>query len=158
LAEYRMISREYSRRMRLSMDPRSKQMRIQIKKTFGTRLIAGGALMITGALLLLQQAGYLHMIDIARGWPLLLIAFGILQLGTSIKESRQRGWGLLLLGDWLFANTMTNWAYAQLTWPIILAGVGALLIFRAIGSRDEPTRDVPAYRGESPANQGHYAT
>ena len=134
-------------------------MSIQIKKLNATRLIAGGALIITGALLLLQQAGYLHMIDIARGWPILLIAFGILQLGTSIKESRQRGWGLLLLGDWLFANTMTNWAYAQITWPIILAGAGALMIFRAIGIRDVPARrDVPAYRGESPANQGHYAT
>jgi hypothetical protein len=134
-------------------------MSIQIKKLNATRLIAGGALTITGALLLLQQAGYLHMIDIARGWPILLIAFGILQLGTSIKESRQRGWGLLLLGDWLFANTMTNWAYAQITWPIILAGAGALMIFRAIGIRDVPARrDVPAYRGESPANQGHYAT
>ena len=133
-------------------------MSIQIKKT-ATRIVAGSALMITGGLLLLQQAGYLHMIDIARGWPILLIAFGIVQLGTSIKESRQRGWGVLLLGDWLFANTMTNWAYAQLTWPIILAGVGALLIFRAIGNRDESARrDVPAYRGESPANQGHYAT
>jgi len=134
-------------------------MSIQIKKLNATRLIAGGALIITGALLLLQQAGYLHTIDIARGWPILLIAFGILQLGTSIKESRQRGWGLLLLGDWLFANTMTNWAYAQITWPIILAGAGALMIFRAIGNRDAPARrDVPAYRGESPANQGHYAT
>jgi len=25
-----------------------------------------------------------------------------------------------ILGDRLFANAMTNWAYAQLTWPIIL--------------------------------------
>lgn len=138
-------------------------MSIQIKKTFGTRFVAGSALMVTGGLLLLQQAGYLHMIDIARGWPILLIAFGIVQLGASIKESRQRGWGLLLVGDWLFANTMTNWAYAQLTWPIILTGVGALLIIRAIGSRDKSTRGELAYRGESghrdePANQGHYAT
>ena len=134
-------------------------MSIQIKKPYAARLIAGGALILTGALLLLQQAGYLHAIDVARGWPILLIGFGILQLGTSIKQSRQRGWGLLLLGDWLFANTMTNWAYAQITWPIILAGVGALMIFRAIGNRDVPARrDVPAYRGESPANQGHYAT
>jgi uncharacterized membrane protein HdeD (DUF308 family) len=165
LAEYRMISLLYKGRMRPSIDNRSKQMSIQIKKTYGARFIAGGALVITGGLLLLQQAGYLHAIDIARGWPILLIAFGILQLGTSIKESRQRGWGLLLLGDWLFANTMTNWAYAQITWPIILTGVGALMILRAIGNRDESARrgesarrEVPAYRGESPANQGHYAT
>ena len=45
-------------------------MSIQIKKTYGARFIAGGALVITGGLLLLQQqAGYLHALDIARGWP-----------------------------------------------------------------------------------------
>ncbi|MGO9933744.1 MAG: LiaF transmembrane domain-containing protein [Steroidobacteraceae bacterium] len=137
-------------------------MSIQIKRTFGRRFIAGGALMITGGLLLLQQAGFLHSIDLARGWPVILIAFAILQLGSSINESRQRGWGLLLVGDWLFANTMTNWAYAQLTWPIILMGLGALMIFRAIGRRGEEQRGESAYRGGSirrdePANQGQYA-
>ena len=71
-------------------------MSIQINKPFGTRFIAGAALMVTG--------------------------------------------GLLLLGDWLFANTMTNWAYAQISWPIILTGAGALMIIRAIGRRDELDR------------------
>jgi len=117
-----MISPVYKGRMLPSIDNRNKPMSMQIKKTYGARFIAGGALVITGGL-------------------------------------------LLLLGDWLFANTMTNWAYAQITWPIILTGVGALMIFRAIGNRDESARrgetarrEVPAYRGESPANQGHYAT
>ncbi|HWX81440.1 MAG TPA: hypothetical protein VNZ02_15165 [Steroidobacteraceae bacterium] len=77
---------------------------------------------------------------IARGWPIILIASAILRLGTSIKESRQRGWGLLLLGDWLFANTMTNWAYAEISGPIILTG------------RDESVQRYPY------ANIGHNAT
>lgn len=133
-------------------------MGIQIKKLFGTRFIAGGALMVTGGLLLAQQAGYLHAIDIARGWPIILIAFAILQLGTSIKESRQRGWGLLLLGDWLFANTMTNWAYAELSWPIILTGAGALMTIRAIGRRGELDRRDESVQRDRKANIGHYAT
>jgi hypothetical protein len=70
LAEYRMISPVYKGRMLPSIDKRSKPMSIQIKKTYGARFIAGGALVITGGLLLLQQqAGYLHALDIARGWP-----------------------------------------------------------------------------------------
>jgi hypothetical protein len=64
-----------------------------INKPFGTRFIAGAALMVTG--------------------------------------------GLLLLGDWLFANTMTNWAYAEISGPIILTGAGALMIIRAVGRRGE---------------------
>ena len=133
-------------------------MSIQIKRTFGRRFIAGGALMITGGLLLLQQAGFLHSIDLARGWPVILIAFAILQLGSSINESRQRGWGLLLVGDWLFANTMTNWAYAEITGPIILAGAGALMIIRAIGRRGESDRRDESVHRYAFANIGHYAT
>src|SRR5271170_6137721 len=126
--------------MRLWDRTRSRHMSVQSKKFFATRFMAGGALMVTGGLFLLQQAGYLRAIDVARGWPVILIAFAILQLAASINESRQRGWGLLLLGDWLFANTMTNWAYAQISWPIILTGVGALMIIGAFGRRGESVR------------------
>jgi len=133
-------------------------MSIQIKKSLDTRFIAGAAFMVTGGLLLLQQAGYLHAIDMHRNWPLILIAFAIVQLGMSINEARQRGWRLLLLGDWLFANTMTNWAYAQLTWPIILMGVGALMIFRAIGRRSDAERRDKLSHYVERANQGHHAT
>ncbi len=112
-------------------------MGIQIKRHFGVRFIAGVAMVMTGGLLLLQQAGYLHAINLGRSWPLILIAFAIVQLGTTMNKSRQRGWGLLLLGDWLFANTMTDWAYAQITWAILLTSLGAAMIVRAMrrGSR-----------------------
>ena len=133
-------------------------MSTQIKKFLGIRLIAGGAMMASGGLMLAQQAGYLHALDVARGWPIILIAFAIVQLGMSINESRQRGWGLLLLGDWLFANTMTNWAYAAITGPIILAGAGALMIIRAIGRRGESDRRDESVHRYAFANIGHYAT
>jgi hypothetical protein len=133
-------------------------MSTQIKKFLGIRILAGGAMIVTGGLLLLQQAGYLQALDIARGWPIILIAFAIVQLGTSINESRQRGWGLLLLGDWLFANTMTNWAYAQISGPIILTGAGALMIIRAIGRRGESNRRDESVHRDRHANIGHYAT
>jgi len=133
-------------------------MSTQIKKFPGTRFIAGGAMIVSAGLLLLRQAGYLHALDVARGWPIILIAFGIVQLGMSINESRQRGWGLLLLGDWLFANTMTNWAYAEITGPIILAGAGALMIIRAIGRRGESDRRDESVHRDRHANIGNYAT
>jgi hypothetical protein len=128
-------------------------MSIQIKRRFGARFTAGIALMFTGGLLLLQQAGYLHAIDLGRSWPLILIALAIVQLATSIKDSRQRGWGLLAVGDWLFANTMTDWAYAQLSLPILLAGVGAAMIVRAIRYRG-----APAQRRGDRDQQSQYAT
>jgi|SRR5271163_4771211 len=107
-------------------------MSTQTKDRFGTRFIAGLGLMLTGGLLLVQQAGYLHVIDLARSWPLILIAFAIMQLATTLNTPRQRGWGLLALGDWLFANTMTDWGYAQFSWPVLLTGLGAAMVFRAL--------------------------
>jgi hypothetical protein len=53
---------------------------------------------------------------------------------------------------------MTNWAYAEISWPIILTGVGALMIFRALGRRGESDRRDELSHREQRANLGHYAT
>ena len=126
-------------------------MRIQDKENFGARFIAGTALMLSGGLLMLQQVGYLHMLNLHRSWPLLIIVLALVQLGKSMHESRQRGWFLLLFGDWLFANTMTDWAYEQITWPLLLTGFGALMIFRAASHRSNAAR-------ENHAQENHFAS
>jgi hypothetical protein len=125
-------------------------MSIQIKKHYGARFIAGIAMIMTGGLLLLQQAGYLHAINLGRSWPLILIAFALVQLGTSLNKSRQSGWGLLLLGDWLFANTMTDWAYTQIALPILLAGFGAAMMLRAMRRGNA--------QASAPPGENHFAT
>jgi hypothetical protein len=104
-------------------------------KPFGLSIASGAALVFAGGLLALQQMGYLHALALSHSWPIVIIVLALFQIGSSLKSPRQRGWSLLLFGDWLFANTMTDWAYAQFTWPILLAGVGAVMIFRAIEQR-----------------------
>jgi hypothetical protein len=94
-------------------------------------VIAGAALMATGALLLAQQAGFLNAINLARGWPIVLIALAMAQLAATMREVQQTGWGLLLIGDCLLANAMTDWAYAQITWTILLTILGGLMVVRS---------------------------
>jgi len=53
---------------------------------------------------------------------------------------------------------MTNWAYAEITGPIILAGAGALMIIRAIGRRGESDRRDESVHRDRHANIGNYAT
>jgi hypothetical protein len=65
---------------------------------------------------------------------------------ATIKEPHQQGWGLLLAGNWLLANTMTNWAYIQFSVPVLLGGLGLTTIIR--GLRD--------YSGQ--LNEDHRAT
>jgi hypothetical protein len=46
--------------------------------------------------------------DLADGWPQFVIVLAFAQLAATIRERRQQGWGLLLAGDWLLADTMTD--------------------------------------------------
>jgi hypothetical protein len=108
----------------------------QTKGHISATLIAGAALMATGALLLAQQAGFLNAVSLARGWPIILIALAMAQLAATMREVRQTGWGLLLIGDCLLANTMTDWAYAQITWPILLTLLGGLMVVRSRRQED----------------------
>jgi hypothetical protein len=119
-------------------------------RPFGIRVASGAALILAGGLLALQQMGYLHAVALSHSWPIIVIVLALIQIGSSLKAPRQRGWSLLLFGDWLFANTMTDWTYAQFTWPILLAGVGTVMILRAIEQRR--TGDHPEMHGS------HYAT
>jgi len=85
------------------------------------RLIAGTILVIAG--LGIGYSGILNGAELQRGWPVILIVLGLVRLAMTMRSPHLRGWGLLLLGDWLFMNTMTDWAYQRYTWPLLLAGV-----------------------------------
>jgi hypothetical protein len=102
-------------------------------------LLTGIALVTAAALLTRQSAGPLHSVDLAHGWPLLVIVLAFVQLVATLSELHQQGWGLLLAGDWLLANTMTDWAYVQISVPVLLAGLGLMSIVR--GLRDH-SRDL----------------
>jgi len=103
-------------------------MESQAKMHAGTRLIAGTILVVAGGALALGNSGLFMTVELQRSWPLALIAMGLAELVVTMRSPRLSGFGLLLLGDWLFMNTMTHWAYPQLTWPALLAGVGAWIV------------------------------
>jgi hypothetical protein len=108
-------------------------------------LVAGGALVATGILLVLHKYGLLQSFDLGRSWPLIVVVLAFGRLAATIKETHQRGWTLLIIGDWLLVNTMTEWTYVQFTAPLLLGGMGLLMILRAVG--DQTPKSAP----------GHYA-
>ena len=103
-------------------------MESQAKMQVGTGLIAGTILIISGGALALGNSGLFNFVELQRSWPVALIALALAQLAVTMRSPRLRGWGLLLLGDWLFMNTMTDWAYLRFAWPLLLAGVDYWII------------------------------
>jgi uncharacterized membrane protein HdeD (DUF308 family) len=101
---------------------------------FTAALLIGVALVTAGALLLRQSVDLSHSLDLAQSWPLFIIVLAFAQMVATIKDRHQQGWGLLLAGNWLLANTMTNWAYIQFSVPVLLASLGLVTIVR--GFRD----------------------
>jgi hypothetical protein len=126
-------------------------MEIETGRRVGTGIASGAALIVAGGVLALQQTGYLPFMALSRGWPLILIVMAMVRLAMTLQAPRWNGWALLLLADWLLANSMTDWVYVQFTLPILMAGVGVAMILRTISRRHADDRHE-----EFLAN--HYAT
>jgi hypothetical protein len=107
-------------------------------------LLAGIGLVTAAALLARQPVELLHSVDLAHGWPLFVIVLAFVQMIATLNELHQQGWGLLLAGDWLLANTMTDWAYVQISVPVLLAGLGLMTIIH--GLRDHSSRSDEDHR------------
>jgi hypothetical protein len=119
-------------------------MNARLKYPSTASVLTGIALVTAAALLTRQSAGLLHSVDLAHGWPLFVIVLAFVQLVATLNELHQQGWGLLLAGDWLLANTMTDWAYVQISVPVLLAGLGLMTIIR--GLRDHSRHSDEDYR------------
>jgi hypothetical protein len=125
-------------------EPELPSMNVRFKNPSTASLLTGIALVTAAALLTRQSAGLLHSVDLAHGWPLFIIVLAFVQMVATLKERHQQGWGLLLAGDWLLANTMTDWAYVQFSVPVLLAGLGLMTIIR--GLRDNSRHSDEDYR------------
>ena len=119
-------------------------MSTQSHDPFTASLMIGVGLVTAGALLMRQGVELPHSVDLVQSWPLFVIVLAFAQMVATVKERHQQGWGLLLAGDWLLANTMTNWVYIEFSVPVLLAGLGLMTIIRGLrdhsGHSDEDHR------------------
>ncbi len=111
---------------------------------FTTSLLVGVGLVTAGVLLMRPSVDFANSVNLVQSWPLFIVVLAFAQMLATIKERHQQGWGLLLAGNWLLANTMTNWAYIQISVPVLLAGLGLMTIIRGLrdysGQSDEDHR------------------
>jgi hypothetical protein len=108
---------------------------------FADSLLIGVAMATASVLLLRQSPELPHSVDFGHIWPLFVIVLALAQMVATVKERHQQGWGLLLAGDWLLANTMTSWAYVQFSVPLLLAGLGLMSVIRGLRDQSEQLRE-----------------
>ncbi len=111
---------------------------------FTTSLLVGVGLVTAAVLLMQPSVNFGDAVDLVQCWPLFIVVLAFAQMVATIKQRHQQGWGLLLAGNWLLANTMTNWAYIEFSVPVLLAGLGLMSIIRGLrahsGQSDEDPR------------------
>ncbi len=105
------------------------------QKGLGTGFVTGTLLIAGGVVISLSQLGLFPTVDVGRIWPMFLILIGLARIGTTLGARRQHGWALLLVGDWLLLNTMSNWIYVQASLPFLIVGFGSLMVYRALSDR-----------------------
>ena len=106
--------------------------------TRGHRNLATGlALILAGALFLLDN---LRIVDLRLAWdawPLFIVIFGVVRLIDS--RDRSSGLWLIAIGLWLFVNEYELWglSYGD-SWPLLVVVVGISMVFKAMRGSQEP--------------------
>jgi predicted membrane protein len=116
----------------------------------GKNLATGLIFVAIGVIFLLGNMGYLDVREVFAFWPIILIVFGVVRIVESREDYGQTAgifWvvvGLLFL---LGSFGVIRMAFQEL-WPILLIGVGALMLWRAaLVRRERPGLRNPGLAG-----------
>jgi predicted membrane protein len=102
------------------------------------RLIVGLAIALFGVVLVMDRLNLVMADQVLRWWPAVIVAVGAL----IFAQSRQVGSGIngilvMIVGGWLLLNTLgiLRVAIWQLFWPMVLVGIGTVLVLQAMRRR-----------------------
>ncbi len=104
------------------------------------RIIPAMVLIAIGALFLLNNLHILYFNEIVRFWPVILIAAGLVKLVDSTAQGGRIGGGILLVIGAIFLAK--NMGFLSLgigaLWPLILIGVGVLMLYNRLWEGPRP--------------------
>lgn len=104
----------------------------------------GVVVVLIGALLLLNNLGIFFIRDLFQYWPAILIAVGLVKAVDARDTGGQIAGGVLALaGTWLLADRLgfIYFSFHQF-WPVLLIGLGILLIWKhSYAAAPDPNQD-----------------
>jgi len=94
---------------------------------------AGLILMGIGVIFLLGNMGYLDVREVFAFWPVILIIFGAVKIAESRDHGHTAGIFLVVMGLLFLLGSfgIVRMTFHEL-WPILLIGIGALTLWRAV--------------------------
>lgn len=108
-----------------------------------SQLVLGLLVIAMGVLFLLDNLGILEFRRGLAFWPMVFVIAGVVKMvDTSSADGYAAGLALVALGAVLMANRL-GYLYLSFDtlWPLLLIGLGALVVFRALARRR--TRPMP---------------
>jgi predicted membrane protein len=104
------------------------------------RLLVGLAIALFGVVLVLDRFDLAVAREVLRFWPTVVIAAGAL----IFVQSRRIGGGVnglvvMAIGGWLLLNSLgiVRVSVWQLFWPMVLIGIGTVLVMQAVSRRSD---------------------
>ena len=109
------------------------------------KLIWGIVLVGLGVLFLLDNLDLFELGDLWRYWPLVLIALGIAKIvQPDDRKGRSSGAWLVMIGLWLLVGSLELFGLNfGSSWPLLLVGIGAVIVFQAIVERTPRAPEDP---------------
>src|SRR5262245_41170360 len=102
------------------------------------RLIIGLAIALFGVVLVLDRLNLVSADQVLQWWPVVIVAVG----GLLFTQSRRVGGGVngvivMIIGGWLLLNSIgiLRVRFWEMFWPMVLVGIGAMLVMQALGRR-----------------------
>jgi predicted membrane protein len=102
----------------------------------GGRFFVGGLIICIGVLFLLQNLGVLYVDQIWRYWPVILIVLGLSRLAMARSTGGRIWFGMVAILAVAFLLHNLGFIHGSawnLTWPILLIGLGFSMLMRGIG-------------------------
>ena len=98
------------------------------------RFIIGLAIALFGVVLVLDRVNLVDADQALRMWPVVIVAIGAMMF----SQSRRAGSGVngiivMIIGGWLLLNStgIVRVGFWQLFWPMVLIGIGSVLVLQA---------------------------
>ena len=117
--------------------------------SIGPQVIVGLAIVIFGLLLTANNLGFGRFSVGIRFWPMVFTVLGIAILLEKGTSSSRKFWGTALVIGGLWQTAVEAFGfrvYINDYWPLILVGLGVLLVVKSLGPKTLPADCLPKRR------------